>query len=144
MTEDSRVHEPPATRAPHQPLVAAEAAKLYEELLSLMKEDAERRKKATQFASHTDDCDDQPGPADSAGPERGCLGEARRRTAQMVTSKASYARLEQILQMEQITADPSTSVELQQVAESELEAIRNGGAVDPSYHESPPPNGWRR
>jgi len=58
----------------HQPLAADEAAKLYEELLVLVKEDAERRKKASQFGRRTDDsAGEAAGPADSAGPETGAL-----------------------------------------------------------------------
>lgn len=119
--------------ATHQPLAADEAAKLYEELLVLVKEDADRRKKATQFGCPALDSAGQPGPADSAGPETGPLGDARRRAAEMVTGRASYARLEQILEMERIAADRSLSPDLRKVAEAELEAIRNGGAVDPGY-----------
>ena len=117
----------------HQPLAADEAAKLYEELLVLVKEDADRRKKASQFGSQTENSAEEPGPADSAGPERGALGEARRRAAEMVTGKASYARLEQIMDMERLAADKSAPLDVRKVAEAELEAIRNGGAVDPGY-----------
>ena len=117
----------------HQPLAGEEAAKLYEELLVVVKEDAERRKKATQFTGHPTGPADQPGPADSAGPETGPLGDARRRAAEMVTGKASYARLEQILEMERIAADKSAPLELRKIADAELDAVRHGGAVDPSY-----------
>jgi ParB family chromosome partitioning protein len=117
----------------HLPLAVDEAAKLYEQLLALVREDAERRKKATQFGNHTDDSAGQPGPADSAGPATGSLGDARRRAAEMVTGKASYNRLEQLLELERIAADKSLSANLRRVAETELEAIRNGGAVDPGY-----------
>lgn len=51
----------------------------------------------------------------------------------MVTGKASYARLEQILEMERIAANRDLSKDVRQVAEDELAAIRNGGAVDPGY-----------
>lgn len=117
----------------HQPLAADEAARLYEELLVLVKEDAERRKKATQYGNEPNDSSAQAGPADSAGPATGSLGDARRRTAEMVTGKASYARLEQILEMERIAADKSGPLDVRTVAQAELEVIRNGGAVDPGY-----------
>lgn len=133
----------------HKPLAADEAAKLYQELLGLVKEDAARRQRATQFGRHTNDCagnsTGQSGPADSAGPQTGPqtrpqtrpptgpLGDARRRAAEMVTGKASYARLEQIIEIERIAADKSLSVDLRKVAEAELEGIRNGTAVDPGY-----------
>jgi ParB family chromosome partitioning protein len=51
----------------------------------------------------------------------------------MVTGKASYARLEQILEMERIAADRSQPETIRQVATDELGAIRNGGPVDPGY-----------
>ena len=117
----------------HQPLAADEAAKLYEELLVLVKEDADRRKRASQFGSQTEGRAAEPGPADSAGPATGALGEARRRAAEMVTGKASYARLEHIMEMERIAADKSSPLDVRKVAEAELEAIRSGGAVDPGY-----------
>lgn len=117
----------------HQPLAADEAAKLYAELLALVTEDAERRKKASQFGNQTDESAGQAGPADSAGPQTGSLGDARRRAAEMVTGRASYTRLEQILEMERIAADRSGDPDVRHVAEAELEAIRNGGAVDPGY-----------
>jgi ParB family chromosome partitioning protein len=117
----------------HMPLAPIEAAKLYEELRALVDEDAERRKKATQFGAEGDKTAGQPGPADSAGPATGPLGDARRRAAEMVTGKASYARLEQILEMERIAANRELSKDLRKVAEDELAAIRNGGAVDPGY-----------
>ncbi|HUC21654.1 MAG TPA: hypothetical protein VMA73_03035 [Streptosporangiaceae bacterium] len=51
----------------------------------------------------------------------------------MVTRTASYARRKQILEMERIAADKSLSADFRKVAEAELEAIRNGGAVSPGY-----------
>ena len=53
----------------------------------------------------------------------------------MVTGKASYARLEQILEMERIAANRELSKDLHKVAEDELAVIRNGGPVDPSYQK---------
>lgn len=121
----------------HKPLAPLEAARLYEELRELVAEDADRRKKATQFGTDTSETPGQPGHAESArpgtGPTTGAQGAARRRAAEMVTGKASYARLEQILEMERIAADKALSPALRALAESELEALRNGGAVDPGY-----------
>lgn len=51
----------------------------------------------------------------------------------MVTGKASYARLEQILTIERVAANRELSKDVRKVAEDELAAIRNGGPVDPSY-----------
>jgi ParB family chromosome partitioning protein len=116
----------------HMPLASVEAAKLYAELRVLIDEDADRRMKATQFGSRIDETAGQPGHAESAWPEGG-LGSARRRAAEMVTGKASYARLEQILEMERIAANRELSKDVRKVAEDELAAIRNGGPVDPGY-----------
>ena len=58
-----------------------------------------------------------------------------RQAAEMVTGKASYARLEQILEMERIAANRELSKDLRKVAEDELAAIRNGGPVDPGYQK---------
>ncbi|MFL6108038.1 MAG: ParB N-terminal domain-containing protein [Marmoricola sp.] len=117
----------------HMPLAVDEAAKLYAELRVLIDEDADCRKKASQFGHEIDETAGQPGPAESAGPETGGLGDARRRAAEMVTGKASYARLEQILEMERVAANRDLSKEVRKVAEDELAAIRNGGPVDPGY-----------
>ena len=117
----------------HQPLAPDEAAKLYQELLHLVKEDAHRRQAATQYRARSDEAAGQHGHAESASPEPGSLGSARRRAAELVTGKASYARLEQILEMERIAADRSQSQTIRQVATDELESIRNGGPVDPGY-----------
>lgn len=119
----------------HKPLAPMEAARLYAELRVLIDEDADRRMKATQFGSRIDKTAGQPGHAESAGPDLGGRGEARRRAAEMVTGKASYARLEQILEMERIAANRELSKELRKVAEDELAAIRNGGPVDPGYQK---------
>ena len=51
----------------------------------------------------------------------------------MVTGKASYNRLEQILEMERIAANRELPKDVRKVADDELAAIRNGGPVDPGY-----------
>lgn len=117
----------------HEPLAPDEAAKIYQELLDLVKEDARRRQAATQYGAKSDETAGQPGPAESAGPQAGPLGDARRRAAEMVTGKASYARLEQLLEMERIAANRSLPETIRQVANDELDTIRNGGPVDPGY-----------
>lgn len=122
----------------HKPLAADESAKLYAELRVLIDEDAARRMRATQFGASTNHGNDetagQPGHAESAWPEGG-LGSARRRAAEMVTGKASYARLEQILEMERIAANRELPSDLRKVAETGLASIRNGGSVDPSFQK---------
>ena len=118
----------------HKPLAADEAAKLYAELRVLIDEDAARRMRSTQFGHENEEPAGQSGHAESAWPQGG-LGSARRRAAEMVTGKASYARLEQILEMERIAANRELPKDLRQIAEDELAAIRNGGAVDPGYQK---------
>ncbi|WP_262852275.1 ParB N-terminal domain-containing protein [Mumia quercus] len=118
----------------HKPLAAEEAAKLYAELRVLIDEDAARRMRSTQFGHENEEPAGQPGHAESAWPQGG-LGSARRRAAEMVTGKASYARLEQILEMERIAANRGLPKDLRKIAEGELAAIRNGGAVDPGYQK---------
>ncbi len=117
----------------HKPLSTMEATALYKEMKALLQEDAERRMKANQFGHESDKTAGQTGPAESAGPELAGLGDARRRAAEMVTGKASYNRLEQILEMERIAADRDLPKDLRKVAEDELALIRNGGPVDPGY-----------
>lgn len=116
----------------HKPLTPLEAARLYEEVRTLVAEDAHRRQKLTQFGSKRAEPAGHAGPADSAGPQVG-LGDVRRRAAEMVTGTASYARLEQILAIERAAADKSLSPEVRHLAETELESIRQGRPVDPSY-----------
>ena len=53
----------------------------------------------------------------------------------MVTGTASYNRLEQILEMERVAANRDLPKDVRKVAEDELAAIRNGGAVDPGYQK---------
>ncbi|MGE0309651.1 MAG: ParB N-terminal domain-containing protein, partial [Acidimicrobiia bacterium] len=117
----------------HKPLSTMEATALYKEMKVLLQEDAERRMKANQFGHENGKTAGQPGPAESAGPELAGLGDARRRAAEMVTGKASYNRLEQILEMERVAADRDLPKDLRKVAEDELAVIRNGGPVDPGY-----------
>jgi ParB family chromosome partitioning protein len=115
----------------HKPLSPVEAASLYRELKKVMAEDAARRQEATRFGAEGDS-GGMNGAADSAGPERG-FGDARRQAADLVTQNASYTRLEQISAIERIAADQTQPTKIRQLAESELERIRDGGAVDPSY-----------
>lgn len=114
----------------HRPLSPLDAAALYRELKTLLAEDAARRQRATRFGN--DDGEQGDGGADSAPPHTE-PGKSRNQAAQMVTNSASHTRLEQICKMESIAADESTPSSVRKVAEEELERIREGGAVDPSY-----------
>lgn len=117
----------------HKPLNAYEAAQLFDEMNDLIKEDAARRQRATQFGHRDDDSGASHGGADSAPPWNEPLGQSRRRAAELVTGSASYTRLNQILAMERTAADHSLPANVRQVATDELDRIRNGGPVDPGY-----------
>ena len=114
----------------HRPLSPLDAAGLYRELKTLLSEDAARRQRATWFGA--DDGEEGDGGADSAPPHTE-PGKSRNQAAQMVTNSASHTRLEQICTIESIAADEATPTSVRKVAEDELERIREGGAVDPSY-----------
>ena len=118
--------------AMHKPLSPLDAAALYRELKDLLSEDAARRQRATQFGPDEADTEGQAGGLDSGPPELG-HGKSARQAALHVTQTASHTRLEQICEMEQIASDRDRPAVLRKVAEFELEQIRQGGAVDPSY-----------
>lgn len=118
--------------ATHKPLSPIEAAALFREMKAVLAEDASRRQKATQFGA---DADNAPGPhggADSA-PPLAPPGKTRVQAARLVTQRDSHQQLERISEIERVSADASRSAHLRQIAEDELDAIRNGGGVDPSF-----------
>ena len=117
----------------HKPLSMMEATELYKEMKALLQEDADRRKKASLFGAD-DDSAGQDGALDSSAPQ-GKPGRVDRQAAELVTGRAAQTRLEQILEIERIAANRELPKDLRQVAEAELEAIRNGRAVDPSYQK---------
>ncbi len=88
--------------------------------------------KAHQFKAANGETAGHDGCPDSGQPET-APGRTTRQAALLVTQKASHNRLEQILEIERIAADKSAPIDVLKVAETELEAIRNGGAVDPGY-----------
>lgn len=114
----------------HRPLSPLDAAALYRELKALLAEDAARRQRASRFG--VDDGDEGDGGPDSGPPQMG-PGRASRQAAHSITNSASHTRLEQICQIETIAADEARPDTIRKVAEEELERIREGGAVDPSY-----------
>lgn len=116
----------------HKPLTALEAARLYDEVKTVLKEDAARRQRATQFGREEGVSAGQPGRGESPPPQGG-HARVRHQAAQLVTHRASYKQLEQVLSMERIAADRDQPQDVRDVAEAELERIRNGGAVDPGY-----------
>ena len=114
----------------HKPLTQTEAAALYRELKTLMAEDAERRRAATQFSRQRQPGND--GPGESPGPS-GALGEAREQAARMVTGTASYKRLEQVGWLQRIAEDPAQPASLRAQVVAELERIDAGAPVHPVY-----------
>lgn len=118
--------------AMHKPLSPLDAAALYRELKDLLTEDAARRQRASRFGSGEADTEGPAGGPDSGPPQMG-LGKTGRQAAMLVTQTASHTRLEQICEMEQIAIDRDQPAVVRKVAESELDQIRQGGAIDPSY-----------
>lgn len=116
----------------HKPLSALDAAALYRELKDLLTEDAARRQQASRFGAGTAGSQ---GPADGpdSGQPRTGSGKTGRQAAKLVTHTASHTRLEQICEMERIAADRDQPPPVREIAQSELDLIRQGGAVDPSY-----------
>lgn len=118
--------------ATHKPLSSLEAAALFREMKVLLAEDARRRQKATQFGAGIGTSAGQTGGAESAPPQAPS-GKTRVQAARMVTQRDSHQQLERISEIERVAADASRPEHLRQIAEDELEAIRNGGGVEPSY-----------
>ena len=115
----------------HKPLSNIEAAHLYDEMKTLLREDAARRKEATQFGHGNSKTAGHDGGSESEPP--GTPGRVSHQAALMITQKAAHARLEQILEMERIAANRDLPKDVRKVAEDELAGIRNGGPVDPGY-----------
>ncbi|GAB2761783.1 hypothetical protein GCM10027020_12590 [Nocardioides salsibiostraticola] len=119
--------------ATHKPLAPLEAAALFREMRVLLAEDASRRQKATQFGADSDITAAQTGDGESPSPHPKGMGEVRRQAATLITQKDSHQQLERISEIERVAADRGRPAYLRQIAEDELEAIRNGGGVDPSF-----------
>lgn len=115
-----------------KPLSQLEEAALFRELKKVKSEDAQRRQRATQFGTDPAGFGGVYGGPDSGRPSPP-VGKATREAALMVSGSASHTRLEQICSMERIAADSGEPPQVRRVARDELEAIRNGGHVDPGY-----------
>lgn len=113
----------------HKPLTQLEQAGLYREITELLREDAERRKEATQFSSEHQPGDD--GPAKFAGPSQSA-GERRKQAADMIPG-ASYATLDKITWLQDIAADPDQPRHVREQARVELAKIEDGAHVDPGW-----------
>lgn len=116
----------------HKPLSLIEATRLYNEMKTLLREDAHRRQKASRFGAENGETAGHDGAPDSGAPWTE-TGRVDRQAAKLVTGTASHSRLEQILAIERIAANKDLPHDLRALAEDELTAIRNGGPVDPGY-----------
>ncbi|MGZ6583136.1 MAG: ParB N-terminal domain-containing protein [Solirubrobacteraceae bacterium] len=113
-----------------KPLSPLEAETLYREVNRLLKEDAQRRKAATQFST-----DRQPGAEHGPGHCPGPSGaaDARTQAARLVTGDQSYHRLGHIGWLKDIAADPDQIPHVREFAANALKAIDEGAPVDPAY-----------
>ncbi len=114
----------------HKPLTQLEQAGLYREINELLREDAERRKEATQFSSEHQPGDD--GPAKFAGPSE-TSGDRRKQAADMVPGGASYATLDKVTWLQDVAADPDQPEHIRHQAEHELASIEQGAPVHPAW-----------
>jgi len=114
----------------HKPLTQLESAALYQELKTLLTEDAARRQEATRF--HAADQGGENGGANLAPPQFE-PGKARAQAAQMVTGRNSYTTLERIGRLEHVAADETQPVQVRQRAAEELAVIQAGGGVVASH-----------
>jgi len=111
-----------------KPLSPVEAARLYEEIRVLEREDADRRKAATQFGGPGRD-GGASGPVESTGPG----GDSRSRAARMVTDRDGWQRLERINWIESIAEGETLSEAVREFASNMLAEIENGAPVSPAY-----------
>ncbi|AHI02822.1 chromosome partitioning protein ParB [Corynebacterium falsenii DSM 44353] len=114
----------------HKPLTQLEQAGLYREINDLLREDADRRKEATQFSSERQPGND--GPAKFAGPSESS-GDRRKQAADMIPGGASYATLDKVTWLQDVAADPDQPEHIRHVAEHELASIEQGAPVHPAW-----------
>ena len=114
----------------HKPLTQMEQAGLYREITELLREDADRRKGATQFSSEHQPGDD--GPAKFAGPSQSA-GDRRKQAADMIPGGASYATLDKITWLQDVAADVDQPEDVRSQAAQELENIKQGAHVNPAW-----------
>lgn len=107
----------------HKPLNELEKAALYRELKALDKEEAERRKQATQFGGS--------GPVSGTGPGEG--GDARIRASMAITDKQTYQTHERVCALMDWAARKVTPPEIRAMANDALREIEAGAPVKPQY-----------
>ncbi|WP_282856879.1 ParB N-terminal domain-containing protein [Pseudoclavibacter helvolus] len=115
----------------HKPLTQIEAAALYQELKTLLAEDAARRQEATRF--HAADETGKDGAVKLTAPWDRAPGEAAVQAALMVTGRDSHTTLERIGRLEHLAADQTQPESVRIRAAEEVERIKSGGKVYPSH-----------
>jgi ParB family chromosome partitioning protein len=108
-----------------------EQAALFRELRKLIREDGLRRRRANHDSAEGGS-EGQDGSGESPEPQPGHR-ESRHQAALAVTGKASYHLLEQISAIERIAADRTLPDTVRKIADMELQAIQDGGDVNPAY-----------
>ena len=115
-----------------KPYTDLEAEELYREIKTLLAEEADRHRAATQFGNRAATTTSGRGVPDSGTP-RDLVGNSRKRAALLVTGTASHTRMEQIGQIHDLAADPAQPQRIRDVATRALEHIRAGNPVNPAY-----------
>lgn len=115
----------------HKALSPVEAADLYQEIKTLMAEDAARRMGAGQFSDkyqpRWNGSGKFPEPLDTP------TGETREQAAAMIPGAPSYKTLDKIAYLRQIADDLDQPAELRAQAAHEVEQVNAGGPVHPAY-----------
>ncbi|GAA4486946.1 ParB N-terminal domain-containing protein [Microbacterium panaciterrae] len=115
----------------HKALTPVEAADLYQEIKTLMAEDAARRMGAGQFSDEY-----QPrwnGSGKFPEPLDTPTGESREQAASMIPGAPSYKTLDKIAYLRQIADDLGQPAELRAQATREVEQVNAGEPVHPAY-----------
>src|SRR6478609_9222110 len=116
----------------HKALTPTEAASLYQELKTLLAEDAARRQELSRFA-RTQENPRSDGAATVAAPST-VKGDARAQAAQLVTGRSSYTTLERIGDLQTLASDPTIDAAIRKRAQEELAQIDDGASVASAHH----------
>lgn len=108
-----------------KPLAPSEAAALYDELKTLLAQDAARRQQHTRFGSDGGD--------ESSPPWNDHIGKAREQAAQAITGKKSFSALNHVLDVQHLAENPATPDQLRLIAQRELAAMDQDGKINPHY-----------
>ncbi|MCF4121735.1 ParB N-terminal domain-containing protein [Antribacter sp. KLBMP9083] len=131
-----------------KPLNPVEESELYDEILTVEREEAARRQEATRFhpghhnparpgehdASEREGETGNSGSGNLPGPER--PGDARHKAAVLVTGKAAYKRLERTSALRAIADDDTATPVARELAALAVEDIQAGAPVFPTYDQA--------